>query len=176
MSRIKAITPEQATGQTAELYSAIKSQLGGVPNIFQALGAQPKVLAAFLGLGPAQTSLTAIEKESIALAVAQANSCNYCLAADSVLGKKVGLSESDTVAARKGGATNPKTDALIKLAREITTERGHVSEGAYQAFLSAGYSDSVLAEVVLAVVQNIFTNYFNHANQTDVDFPAAAKI
>lgn len=176
MSRIKAIKVEEATGKTAELYSAIKSSLGGVPNIFQALGTSPHVLETFLGFGAAVKSLSAAEKESLALAVAQSNSCNYCLAAHTAIGKKVGLADEQIVSARRAQSGDKKIDALVKLAREIVTEKGHISDATYKNFISAGYTETQVPEVVLAVVQNIFTNYFNHVNQTEIDFPAAQKI
>lgn len=176
MSRLKPISIEQATGQTAKLYSAIKSQLGGVPNIFQALGGSPSVLETFLGLGAGSKSLSAAEKETIALTVAQANSCNYCSAAHTALGKMASLSDEEMISVRRGKSSDSKRDALVQFSREIVSERGHVSDQTFNKFLAAGYGQEQAAEVLLVVVQNIFTNYFNHMNKTEVDFPAAPKI
>ena len=176
MSRLTPVRVEEATGQTAELYSAIKKQLGGVPNLFQALGANAKVLEAYLGFGASQSSLSGAEKELIALTVAEINSCNYCLAAHTVLGKMNGLSPEDMIDARKGTAANDKRKALIQLAREITAEKGHVSDTTLSNFIAAGYKNAQVHEVLMAVLTNIFTNYFNHINQTPVDFPTAPKL
>ena len=176
MSRLNSVSIEQATGHTADLYSAIKSQLGGVPNIFLSLGSSPKVLETYLGMGSALDSLSGSEKESIALVVAQTNACEYCLAAHTLLGKKSGLSDGEVIAARKGGAGHLKKDALVKLAQEIVTKKGNISDQAFNNFLAAGYKESQVSEVVLCVAQNIFTNYFNHVNKTEIDFPAAVKI
>lgn len=176
MSRLTPVSVEQATGHTEKLYSTIKTALGGVPNLFQALGSAPKVLESVLGMGAALTSLSRSEKEAIALTVAQANSCDYCLAAHTLLGKKSGLSDEEIKAARKGGSAESKRDALVKLAREIVMEKGRVSDQTLKNFLNAGYKESQVPEVVLGVVENIFTNYFNHVNQTEVDFPAAPKL
>lgn len=176
MSRLKSVTVDQATGQTAALYSAIKGQLGGVPNLFQALGTNAKVLETYLGLSAAQASLSGAEKEAVALAVAQANSCAYCLAAHTALGKMSGLSEAEMISIRQGKSNDSKRQALVRFAREVVLEKGNVSDETLKTFKAAGYSESQVPEVVLAVVQNIFTNYFNHVNQTEVDFPAASKI
>ena len=176
MPRLTPVKVEEATGQTAELYGAIKKQLGGVPNLFQALGANPKVLEAYLDFGASQSSLSGAEKEIIALTVAEINSCNYCLAAHTVLGKMNGLSPEDMIDARKGNATNEKRKALIQLSREIVSEKGHVSDTTLSHFFEAGYQNSQVHEVLMAVLTNIFTNYFNHINQTALDFPAAPKI
>lgn len=176
MSRLKSISVENATGHTAALYSDIKRNLGGVPNLFQALGPSPKVLENYFAMSAAQSSLSGGEKALIALAVAQVNSCDYCLAAHTVLGGMSKLSAEEMTAARRGESPNEKRDALVKFAREIVLEKGRVSDQTLENFLAAGYTEAQVPEVVLGVAQNIFTNYFNHVNQTDVDFPAVPKL
>ncbi len=176
MSRIKPVTVSQATGQTAQLYTAIKGQMGSVPNLFQAMGPTPKVLETYLGLSGAQESLSGAEKELIALVVSQVNDCEYCLAAHTVLGKMNKLSESEIIAARRGQSTNSKFSALLNLTHQIVVKKGNVSEEVFGAFIAAGYSASQLPEIVLAVSQNIFTNFLNNINHTEIDFPRAEKI
>jgi AhpD family alkylhydroperoxidase len=176
MSRIQAVTPAQATGHTAEVYSAIKKSLGSVPNLFQGIGVNSNVLQTFLGLGPSLKLLNGTEQETIALVVAQKNDCDYCLAAHTVLGGMHGLPKEETIRIRKGRSEDGKRQSLIRLVQEIVTEKGRVSDQSLGDFRSAGYTDAHIPEVLLSVVQNIYTNYFNHMNQTEVDFPAAEKI
>ena len=59
---------------------------------------------------------------------------------------------------------------------EIVTEKGHVSDKTLKEFREAGYTDSQIPDVLFAVVENIYTNYFNHINQTEIDFPLTEKI
>ena len=40
-----------------------------------------------------------------------------------------------------------------------------------QAVKNAGLSESEIAEVIADVGPNIFTNYFNEAAKTEIDFP-----
>lgn len=176
MSRIKSVPVENATGQTAQLYSAIKSQLGGVPNLFQALGASPKILEAFLGLGPSAVSLSVKEKGAIALIAAQTNQCDYCLAAHTVLGKMGGFSESEMLSLRKAESADSKLDALIKFSKEVISERGSISEQTIKKLKAAGYSDAQVPEILMVITLNIFTNYFNRLNQTEIDFPKAPTV
>jgi hypothetical protein len=44
------------------------------------------------------------------------------------------------------------------------------------AVLEAGWSDAELTETSAVVALNLFTNYFNHLVQTDLDLPAAPAI
>ncbi len=176
MSRIKPVTVAQANGQTAQLYLAIKGQLGSVPNLFQAMGSTPKVLESYLGLSGAQESLSGAEKELIALAVSEYNSCGYCLAAHTALGKMNSLTEDEMISARKGQSKDTKRNALLALTKEIMSKKGSISDEVFNSFVSAGYNSSQVPEVVLAITQNIFTNYLNNVNHTEIDFPIAPKI
>jgi AhpD family alkylhydroperoxidase len=176
MSRIQAIKPESATGHTAEVYGAIKKALGGVPNLFQGIGANSYVLQTFLGLGPSLKLLSGKEQETIALVTAQKNNCEYCLAAHTMLGKMQGLSKEETLQIRQGKSQDTKQQALIRFVNEIVSEKGHVSDASLAELRAVGYTDAHVPEILLAVVINIYTNYFNHINQTVVDFPAAEKI
>ena len=40
----------------------------------------------------------------------------------------------------------------------------------------AGYGDGEISEIVANVAKNIFTNYFNHVAQTEVDFPEVPPL
>lgn len=178
MSRLNQITPEVATGKAKELLDAVKGKLGLVPNMTRAMANSPAVLEGYLSLSGALSkgSLTAKNREQIALAVGQANQCDYCLAAHSTIGKMVGLTPDQIVDSRRGTAIDPKTDALIRFARKLVDERGRVSDADVAEVRAAGLDDGAIAEVVANVALNIFTNYFNHVTETDIDFPLAEPI
>jgi len=71
---------------------------------------------------------------------------------------------------------DPKLAALLALAREVAGNVGHVQDGTWQATLDAGWTDAQLTEVAVHVSLNLFTNYFNHLVQTELDLPAAPGI
>ncbi|HEY8965922.1 MAG TPA: carboxymuconolactone decarboxylase family protein [Candidatus Methylacidiphilales bacterium] len=176
MSRLAPIAPETAEGQTAEIFAKLKKQIGAVPNIFRSLAVHPQALGAYLNIESGATTLSGADKQAIALATGEINGCEYCLAAHTLIGKGFGLSLEETKKIRQGGATDPKRNALVRLVNEIVENRGRVSQGAYQAFLDAGYTAAQIPEVLLVVTQNLFTNYFNNLNGTEVDFPAAPSL
>ncbi|XUW92863.1 hypothetical protein OH764_24065 [Burkholderia sp. M6-3] len=53
----------------------------------------------------------------------------------------------------------------------LQSTRGTIDESEFTAIRTAGYSDTQLAEISLAIAMTIFTNTFNRINDTDVDFP-----
>lgn len=53
---------------------------------------------------------------------------------------------------------------------------GSVQDATWQSALDAGWSDEQLTELSVHVTLNLFTNYFNHVVQTDLDLPAAPAL
>lgn len=178
MSRIPQIHPESATGRAKELLATVKNKLGLVPNMTRAMANSPAVLEGYLSLSGALSkgSLSAKLREQIALTVGEVNGCDYCLAAHSTIGKMVGLTAEQIMDSRRGTAVDSKADALVKFARRVVDERGRVSDLDLANTRAAGLDDAALAEVVANVALNLFTNYFNHVAETDIDFPKVESI
>lgn len=178
MPRIEALTDDQADGQAAELFSAITQKVGKVPNLYRTLGQAPSVLAGLLQLGEVLDggSLSAPVKEQIALRVANRNGCEYCETAHTAIGKMVGLSEDQTVAARQGSADDAKAQAILQLVDAILEREGFVTDDQLAAARDAGISDAEVFEVTGQVIKNFFTNFVNHIAQTEVDFPKIPQL
>lgn len=178
MNRLTPIDPAQATGKTQQLFAGVQAKLGGVPNLFRVLGAAPAALQGYLDFSGALAagSFNAKLREQVALAVAESNLCSYCLSAHAFLGSKAGLGEQALVDARQATASDPKTDAILKLARSIVVRRGEISDTDLQQARGAGLSDAEIVETTAHVALNIFTNYVNHVARTVVDFPEVRPL
>lgn len=178
MSRLNTLSDQQATDSTTKLFSSIQGKLGTVPNMMRAMGNSPAALSAYLQFSGqlAGGILTAKQRELIALTVGQANGCDYCLAAHSALGKMAGLSADQIADARRGQSVNSADEALLQLASQLVAERGHVTDAELSKVREHGFDDAAIAEVIANVALNLFTNYFNHVADPDVDFPAAEKM
>ena len=178
MSRI--LTPATIADTPAAsqpLLEAVQKQLGSVPNLFRLTANSPASLTGYLGLSGALSKGTfpAALREKLAIAVAEANGCTYCLSAHTYLGKNVAKVADDALeAARSARSEDPKTQAALMFAVQLVRERGHVSEADLAAFLAAGWTEAQAVEVVAHVAVNTLTNYINSALGTDVDFPVVA--
>ncbi len=160
MSRINPITKENASPKAVEILTAVNKALGIVPNMVSTMAQSPAVANAYVGFSHAlsQGSLSAKIRERIALSVAEENSCGYCLAAHTFLGKKAGLSEDDIVSARRGTSDEPKVAAALAFATKVVEQRGQVTDADVAAVREHGFSDGEIAESIANVVLNIFTN------------------
>lgn len=178
MSRINSINKENANPKALEILTAVNKALGIVPNMVSTMAQSPAVAKAYVGFNQAlsQGSLSAKIRERIALAVAEENSCDYCLAAHTFLGEKAGLSEDEVLNARRGSSEEPEVAAALAFASKIVQERGQVTDADIAALRQHGFTDGDITEIIANVVLNIFTNYFNIAAGTEIDFPVAPAL
>ena len=178
MIRIQPISKDTATEKQQAILTTVQKAMGGVPNLISTMAQSPAVATAYLGFSQAlsQGSLPAKLRESISLAVGEANSCQYCVSAHSMLGGKAGLSSTDITQARCARAEDPKTAAVLAFAKKVVTERGIVADADVAELRAHGFEDGDIAEIVANVAINIFTNYFNHIAGTEIDFPLATAL
>ena len=173
MSRINMVTNESATGEKKEILDQIHKTFGVTPNMFKTIGNSTAALkmmwAGFGALGAGK--LGSKLGEQIAVAVADTNRCEYCLAAHTALGKMAGLSGETMAQAQAGKSNDPKTQAALNFAVKLVKEKAHVSEADVESLRKVGFSNEEIAEILAHVALNIFTNYTNVAFNVPVDFP-----
>ena len=137
------------------------------------LANSPAALNAYMSFSGAlaEGKLSARIREQLAIAVANANSCDYCLSAHNALGKLAGLTTDDLTLAQNAEAADQKTAAALRFAVEVVRKRGQLPPSDVATLRTVGFSDGEVAEIIAAVALNIFTNYFNHIAGTEIDFP-----
>jgi uncharacterized peroxidase-related enzyme len=173
MSRITIPAREDAPAKSQPLLDAVEKQLGVVPNLFRLVGTSPAALEGYLGLnGALGRTLDAKTRERIALAIAQANGCDYCLSAHSYLGLNLAkIDDTEIALNRAGHSGDAKADAAIVFARKVLDARGRVSDADIAEVRLAGFSEAQVIEIGASVALNVLTNYINNVAETDIDFP-----
>jgi uncharacterized peroxidase-related enzyme len=173
MSRITTVDRHAADEGVRKNFDAVQKQLGMVPNMMRTMARSPVILEGYLALNTALNRglLPARLKEQIALAIAEANGCDYCLSAHSALGRGAGLSDDQLDASRDGHASDAKTDIALQFALAVLERRGGVSNDELSRVRAAGFTDGEIAEIVAHVGVSVFTNYFNRVAETEIDFP-----
>ena len=124
----------------------------------------------------AQTSLSPKLRELIALTVGQANNCHYCLSAHTAIAQHEKIGDQEILLARKGESHDAKTQAVLAFAKHVIEKKGHVTDQEVNALKKAGVNDTEIAEIILVISLNLFTNYFNHITDPKIDFPLAPNL
>ena len=179
MQRITALNPDTTTGKSKELFNAVQTKLGMVPNMMRTMGNSPAVLSGYLSFSGAlgESSIGAKLGEQIALTVANANSCEYCNAAHSFIAEKLaGLDIESIVNAKEGKAGDAKIQVALTFARTLVIKKGKVNDADVNTLKDAGYNEAAIAEIIAHTALNIFTNYFNNATNVLVDFPQVELV
>ena len=174
MNRIPLIDRAHTSPDRKALLDQIHGAFGATPNMFRAVANSPAALqsmwAAFGALGSG--TLSAKLGEQIAVAVANRNACEYCLAAHTALGRKAGATADEMAAAQVGSASDAATQAALNFALKVVEQRAQITADDVQALRTAGFSDEAVMEILAHVALNLFTNYVNLAFDVPLDFPA----
>jgi uncharacterized peroxidase-related enzyme len=177
MPRLYTIAVSEATGRAAELFSAVKGTVGKVPNSYIGIGGNsPVALEAVLSLEASlkKSSLSVRDIEVVKLVVSETTGCDYCLAAHTLMSKKIGLDREAILALRQARPSDDaRNDALAKFVLHLITTSGTVQTDVVTAIKQAGFTDAQIVDVTMAVASIAFTNLFNRINDTTLDFPAA---
>lgn len=176
MAQVALIDPASTTGSVTTPLDQIKGAFGVVPNMFKAVANSPAALQSMWGsfgaLGGG--TLGARLGEELAVAIANANKCEYCLAAHSALGRKAGASVEEMAAAQIGASSDPRTQAALNFALKVVKNKAAVTTSDIETLKAAGFNDEGVVEIIAHIALNLFTNYVNVALDVPVDFPSVA--
>lgn len=168
---------EEVSSNNQQIFDNLKKEVGFVPNLYATIAYSDTALDNYLQFQNAKTSLFKIEKEVVNLVVSQVNGCRYCQSAHTAIGKQHGFTDEQILELRRGYfSTNKKFDALVKVAKAITVNKGKVDDATLEAFFNAGYTKGTLVDVILTVGDKVVMNYLHNLTQIDIDFPVALEL
>ncbi|MCY0977064.1 carboxymuconolactone decarboxylase family protein [Chryseobacterium wangxinyae] len=169
-------TREEVAPANQAIFDNLQKALSFVPNLYATIAYSENGLARFLAYQNAKTSLSNKEKEAVNLIVSQVNECIYCQSAHLVIGKMNGFTDEQLTDIRKGKSENPKLNALVNLAADITKNRGNASDDHVNAFFEQGYTKENLVDLILQVSDKTAMNYLHNLTKVPVDFPLAPSL
>lgn len=153
-------------GRTATYFARCDEKLGFVPNVLRAHAFDIAKLDAFTAmyndLMLADSGLTKLEREMIAVAVSSANRCWYCqvahgaavraLSGDPALGEAMVMNW-------RAAPLPPRQRAMLEFAVKVTEASARVQEADRQALRDAGFSDRDIWDIASV------TGFFNMTNR-----------
>ena len=177
MSTFNVPKREEVTANNQAIFDNLQKAVGFVPNLYATYAYSENALGNYLALQNAKTSLKAKEKEVVNLAVSEENNCVYCLSAHTAIGKLNGFSDDQILELRAGYASfDYKLDALARLARNITENRGTTDEAVLENFFTAGWTKENLVDTIVLVGDKTVSNYLHKTTQVPIDFPVAQPL
>lgn len=168
---------EEVSENNQAIFDNLNSKIGMVPNLYASMAYSETALGNYLQFQGGKTSFNNKEKEVINLVVSEYNSCAYCKAAHTAIGKMNGFSDAQILDIR-GVQINwdGKLEALARLSLAILETKGQDVNVELEAFFAAGYTKGSLVDLNLAIADKIVMNYLHNTIQIPVDFPAVPEL
>ena len=174
MSRIDIPSnAETAPSSLQSFFHIVSKRFGFVPDIYRVLSISPHALTGLIEMQTALSrALDVRTRERIALAVSEVNGCQYCVSSHSYLGYHFAkLVPEEMALNRIGRSLDPKAEAAVKFAREVTMSRGKVESNDLSVVRAAGYSDAQIVEIIALCAQFSLTNLLANVFDIHSDFP-----
>ena len=177
MTTINVPTRDEVSSANQAIFDKLKGSLGIVPNLYATLAHSEHALGNYLAFQNAKSSISGKAREVVNLVVSQVNGCDYCLAAHTVVGKMSGFTDDQVLEIRGGKASfDPKLDALARLVKDTTINRGHTSQALVEAFFAAGWTKANLVDAIVVIGDKTVSNYLHSTTRVPVDFPPAPAL
>jgi AhpD family alkylhydroperoxidase len=176
MKTFNVPTRDQVSPASQASFDNLQKAIGKVPNLYAAIAYSENGLPRYLAFQAGKTSLNNKEKEAVNLVVSEVNGCRYCQSAHTMLGKMNGFTENEILDLRSGTSNNPKLNALVVLAKEITEKKGRISDTTLEVFYAAGYNYGHIVDVILLISDKIVMNYLHNLTNVEIDFPVAPEL
>jgi uncharacterized peroxidase-related enzyme len=164
-------TEQSAPAGARPVLSAVRQQLGFLPNLLGVMAESPAAVEAYATLARLfdSTSLTAAERHVVLQSVNLANQCHYCVPAHSALAGLAGLGEVDRALRSGAPLGDARLESLRAFTHALVSKRGAPSEADLAAFERAGYGHAAMLDVLLGVAMKTLSNYVNHVAHTPID-------
>lgn len=166
-------TKETAPEASRPVMEQVEKAYGFFPNLYAVFAESPVAISTYLHISgqlKAHGALTPQEQQIVMLAVSEANGCDYCVAAHSMVAGMSQVPEETITALREGREpSDPKQAALVRFAKAVFEHRGWVPEAEQQAFIDAGYSTRHALDVLSIATLKTLSNYTNHLAETPLD-------
>lgn len=157
-----------------ELFERSEEEFKMIPNLYKVMANAPEILQAYMDGDKnfrENSGFTSAEQEVILLVISYENGCEYCMAAHSTMADFTSnVPQKVTNAIREDKTIeDKKLSALANMTRETLLSRGRPEPSVVDDFLSAGYSEKQLLDIVLAISVKTLSNYTNHLFNTPID-------
>ncbi|MEN2399364.1 carboxymuconolactone decarboxylase family protein [Flavobacterium sp. MC2016-06] len=168
---------DEVSVDNQKIFDQIEKAFGKVPNLYATLAYSKNALGAYFQLQNRATSLSSKESEVVNLVVSQVNNCIYCLSAHSIVAQHAGFTEEQTLEIRSASISfDTKLDALAKLTKSITEQRGEIDSNLLNTFFDAGYTKENLVDTIVLIGDKTTTNLLHSVTKVPVDFPLSKDI
>lgn len=167
-------TMEGGSPRAKEVLEKALKQVGFIPNMYGYMVNSPALLDTYLfGYNQFRTEsgLNPVEQEVVFLTISRENACHYCVAAHSLIADAFSKVPTEVTDAIRNGTDIPdaRLKALSRFTKVLLEARGRPCKTEVAAFIAAGYTETHVLSILLAISVKTLSNYANHLFETPLD-------
>jgi AhpD family alkylhydroperoxidase len=165
-------TAETAPAAAVAIIDGATAKFGYLPSPVAKMAASPQLLQAFLQSNALfeQTSLSALQREVVVMAVATRLQCHYCVAMHTALLHAQDAPEDEICSMRdRQPLRDPALEALRCFTLDAMDANGEVEPAALSRLLEAGYTPQTALDVVLGIGTYTLSIYANRLTRAPLD-------
>ena len=167
---------DESIVEISSLYKEINDelQIGKIPNILKTTSIDPQIAKWFWDgvkiILLRESSIPRILKESIAVVVSNANSCNYCTQAHGMLLQLMGFTDKQIVDLKNNFESfSDKETAALNYALKINNSANKTTLDDHKILKEFGYDDKQIVEITSVVATFNWANIIADALGTDME-------
>ena len=167
---------DESNPDVSSLYKEINDelQIGKIPNILKTTSIDPPIAKWFWEgvkiILLRESSIPRTLKESIAVVVSNANSCNYCTQAHSMLLQLMGFDEEKINDLKNNFENFPeKEKAVLDYALKINNSANETTSNDHKILHELGYDDKQIVEITSVVAAFNWANIIADALGTEME-------
>ncbi len=171
---LEPVTPDPGGTHGQQVLEGVRARFGRALNVYSRMAVSPGMLETYLegnqrfqrdsGFSPA-------ELQVVYLTISHFNRCDYCIAAHSRSAALVAKMPEPEIKSLRDG--QPLADLHLEALRGFTEKLlrngGRVSVADVAEFVSAGFREEQVVEIVFAIGLKTMTNWTNHLFETPLD-------
>ena len=146
-----------------------KKAFGAIPAPLARYAGSPALLTAALAALDSfdKTSLSALEREVLAMTMGRVNGCQFCVSLHRRL-LTTQRAPAELIGALEAGSplSDPRLEALRRFVLGLLEQHGNVDRATWLGFREAGFSHAQALEVVMGVSAYTLTTFANRLTET----------
>jgi len=171
MLRLQPLSPDDAADdETRALLRSTARRAGFIPKMQGIMANAPAAIGLYASGNAllSRSSLTQTERSVVFMAASHANGCEYCVAAHSA-GRGVSQDVLESLQTGNEIAGDDRLEALRLFVSRLVTKRARLTADELNEFLSAGYEEKQVLDVLTAIALKTLTNYVGHLVDIPID-------
>jgi len=169
--RIKPVTDSHAGPAALAAFDRARRRYGWVPNTVRVMARGSAAAELYLTAGEVNSggTLSAVERELVAVLVAARNGCTYCRTAHALAAAALGVGPDGIAGAGTATSTDERTAVVLTFAATVLAQAGRLSDADVARARDEGLDDAAMLDIVAVIAENVLGNLVNNLAATTLD-------